>query len=104
MNANEKQMVELLKRTLNLLNDPNADGFQVGNLQGDIATLLDAIVDVPVVIGDFTGNNFDGTFQWECPTTGVIKTAWGQFDYDETGYFHHVYDDNDQIIYIVKEA
>lgn len=104
MNAKEKQMVDLLKRTLNLLNDPNADGFQIGNLQGDIAMLLDTIIDVPVVIGDFTGNNFDGTFEWECPTTRVKKSAWGQFSYDETGYFHYVYNDFDHIAYIVKEA
>jgi len=44
MKANEKQMIDLLKRTLNLLNDPNADGFQIGNLQGDIAMLLDTII------------------------------------------------------------
>lgn len=103
MKTNEQQMVDLLKRTLNLLNDPNADGFQAGNLQFDIATLLDTIVDVPVVIGEFTGNNFDGTFEWDCPTTGQKKSAWGQFSYDESGYLHNVYDDNDHIIYIVKE-
>jgi hypothetical protein len=104
MKANEKQMIDLLKRTLNLLNDPNADGFQIGNLQGDIAMLLDTIIDVPVVIGDFHGNQLDGEFEWDCPTTGVKKSAWGQFSFDETGFFHYVYNDNDQIAYIVKEA
>jgi len=44
MKANEQQMIDLLKRTLNLLNDPNADGFQVGNLQ--LVTLL---VTVPML-------------------------------------------------------
>ena len=104
MKANEKQMVDLLKRTLNLLNDPNADGFQAGHLQSDIATLLDTIVDVPVVIGEFSGHMNDGTFQWDCPSTGVVKTAWGEFAFDETGYYHNVYDENDKLIYIVKEA
>lgn len=103
MKANEQQMVELLKRTLNLLNDPNADGFQAGQLQFDIATLIDKMNQVPVVIGEFSGHMHDGTFQWDCPTTGVVKTAWGEFPFDETGFYHNVYDESDKLIYIVKE-
>jgi len=103
MKANEQQMIDLLKRTLNLLNDPNADGFQVGNLQGDIAMLLDTI-EPPVVIGDFIGDRSYATFEWNCPTTGEFKTAWGEFEFDETGFYHKVYDKSDKLIYIVKEA
>lgn len=103
MKANEQQMVELLKRTLNLLNDPNADGFQAGHLQSDIATLLD-IIEPQVVIGAFYGNMHNGEFQWYCPHTGVVKTAWGEFNYDAAwGFYHKVYDENDKLIYIVKE-
>ena len=103
MKANEQQMVDLLKRTLNLLNDPNADGFQAGQLQFDIATLLDKI-EPQVVIGEFSGHMNDGTFQWDCPSTGVVKTAWGEFNYDASwGFYHKVYDENDKLIYIVKE-
>lgn len=103
MKANEQQMVDLLKRTLNLINDPNADGFQAGHLQSDIATLLDTI-EPQVVIGDFVGDRQDGVFQWHCPHTGDWKNAWGEFEFDETGFFHKVYNDNDQLDYIVKEA
>lgn len=104
MKANEQQMVDLLKRTLNLLNDPNADGFQAGHLQGDIATLLDKMNEVPIVIGEYYGNQNYGDFIWQCPTTDKELTSWGQFDFDETGFYHKVYDESDKLIYIVKEA
>lgn len=103
MKANEQQMVDLLKRTLNLLNDPNADGFQAGHLQSDIATLLDKMNEVPVVIGEYYGNQNCGEFFWECPTTDKEMSSWGQFDFDETGFYHEVYDESDKLIYIVKE-
>ena len=57
-----------------------------------------------LIEGTYTSNI--QTLEWECPFTGIQKSAFGEFetteDTDGQIYFtHDVYDENDVIVYSV---
>ena len=54
-----------------------------------------------IVKGTFTGNDANGIMEWICPLTEKIMQCQGQFAFDEDGYWHDVYDDDDNYLYTV---
>lgn len=54
-----------------------------------------------IINGTFSGTDANGIMQWECPITGKQLTCQGEFNYDEQGYWHDVYDADDNYLYTV---
>jgi hypothetical protein len=57
-----------------------------------------------LIEGTYTSNI--QTLEWECPFTGVKKSAFGEFDLteDTDGQIYHshdVYDEDDNVVYSV---
>lgn len=93
-------LINLLKRTRTLLANPDGDQFTADQLLADIENVL-----VPQVTGTVSRcwNHF--SLEWTCPITGYLKDCWGEFNTDVNGnYYHNVYDDNDQLLYVVTEG
>jgi len=57
-----------------------------------------------VILGTYEGYPHSGILEWTCPIENIELRAWGEFQYDqqEHVYIHHVYGDQDQLLYIVK--
>lgn len=51
--------------------------------------------------GTFSGHNANGIITWECPFTGNQLSCQGEFAYDEEGWWHDVYDADDNYLYTV---
>ncbi len=93
-------LINLLKRTRTLLADPDGDQFTAEQLLADIENVL-----VPQVTGTHRHLSYQGVMEWTCPITGYSKDCWGEFNTDVNGnYYHYVYDDNDQLLYVVTEG
>lgn len=93
-------LLNLLKRTRTLLADPDGDQFTADQLLADIDNVL-----VPQVQGtvSMVCNHID--IEWTCPITGYLKCCSGDFNTDVNGnYYHNVYDNNDQLLYVVTEG
>lgn len=97
---NVTQLLNLLKRTRTLLADPDGDQFTADQLLADIDNVL-----VPQVQGTYTRLIWSGDMEWTCPITGYVKNCSGEFQVDVNGnYYHNVYDNNDQLLYVVTEG
>ena len=93
-------LLNLLKRTRTLLADPDGDQFTAEQLLADIDNVL-----VPQVDGTFIQNGYSAIMEWTCPITGYVKDSWGDFNTDVNGnYYHNVYNENDQLLYVVTEG
>lgn len=45
-----------------------------------------------VIWGIYTGADDCGTMEWEDPVTGEWKSCTGQFQWDDLGYYHELYE------------
>lgn len=58
-----------------------------------------------IVIGEFSGNNSNGSMDWDCPITGKKLDMTGQFDYgkyyNENYWYHDVCDEDGNHLYSV---
>jgi hypothetical protein len=102
MTQREKQMLDLMKSTIALLNDPNADEYQAGDLSYRLQEIVSSYVEPMEVDGTYSGNQLQGHMEWNCPFTSELKNCTGQFLCDGDYYYHTILDDNDQILYTIK--
>lgn len=51
--------------------------------------------------GKATGHDANLIIEWECPITGKQMQCQGEFNFDEEGYWHDVFDADDNYLYTV---
>ena len=56
---------------------------------------------IATIEGTAHGNDTNLIIEWTCPTTGKPLQCQGEFNWDEKGYWHPVYDEFDNLLYIV---